>query len=358
MKVLVIGAAGELGAGARRCPAPSTGCDVRAFVRDRSPSAGLTVDDVVIGDLRDRPASLERVRRGHERVPRVVADPEQVELETNAIERPGTAGVERIVKISNIPIAGLETGLHGNHRGDRAPARGVARRGVVPQPSFFTSVIDKQGDVIERGQARAADGCGQDRVDRPGDIAAVAAGALVRDDLDGPLHLTGPEALDGDEVAARLGVRRLDPRSTGGARPWSRRVSIRGSRTRPCTCTKRRPRRARGRDRHGGTRARPNAASRVRASSQNGGMRPYNGCSGTSSCGARPKISGGIRAQPGSPVRANAAHAARIAADEGAAVVVETDERVPAVAEVAERERDVDAVARRRRVGPSHVKST
>jgi hypothetical protein len=32
----------------------------------------------------------------------------------------------------------------------------------------------------------------------------------VRDDLEGPLHLTGPEALDGDEVAARLGVKRLD----------------------------------------------------------------------------------------------------------------------------------------------------
>ena len=44
----------------------------------------------------------------------------------------------------------------------------------------------------------------------PRDIAAVGAAALVRDDLDGPLHLTGPDALDGDEVAARLGVKRID----------------------------------------------------------------------------------------------------------------------------------------------------
>ena len=45
----------------------------------------------------------------------------------------------------------------------------------------------------------------------PEDIAAVAVAALTRDDLTGPLHITGPDALDGDEVAARLGVRRLDP---------------------------------------------------------------------------------------------------------------------------------------------------
>ena len=32
----------------------------------------------------------------------------------------------------------------------------------------------------------------------------------MRSDLDGPLHLTGPESLDGDEVAARLGVKRID----------------------------------------------------------------------------------------------------------------------------------------------------
>ena len=62
----------------------------------------------------------------------------------------------------------------------------------------------------------------------PRDIAAVAVEALVRDDIDSPLHLTGPGALDGDEVAARLGVRRLDPplvqwrdaAVAGGLDPW------------------------------------------------------------------------------------------------------------------------------------------
>ena len=44
----------------------------------------------------------------------------------------------------------------------------------------------------------------------PQDIAEVAAAALTHD-IDGPLRITGPEALDGDEVATRLGVVRLDP---------------------------------------------------------------------------------------------------------------------------------------------------
>ncbi len=62
----------------------------------------------------------------------------------------------------------------------------------------------------------------------PDDIADVAVEALTRDDLGGALHLTGAEALDGDDVAARLGVRRLDPPRdrwrdaavAGGLDPW------------------------------------------------------------------------------------------------------------------------------------------
>jgi hypothetical protein len=65
------------------------------------------------------------VRGSDEPVPRVVADADQVELETNAIEAAEAAGVERIVKVSNIPIAGLDTGAARQPPRDRAPARGV-----------------------------------------------------------------------------------------------------------------------------------------------------------------------------------------------------------------------------------------
>src|SRR6516164_3062389 len=106
MTVLVIGAAGQLGkpiaAQLRR-----RGVDVRGLAR--RPTAGA-----VVGDLAD-PASLDATCAGIERM-FLVSSPveEQVKLETNAIEAAERAGITRIVKISNIPIPGLETGLHGN----------------------------------------------------------------------------------------------------------------------------------------------------------------------------------------------------------------------------------------------------
>jgi uncharacterized protein YbjT (DUF2867 family) len=135
---------------------------------------------------------------------------DQVELETNAIDAAEAAGVERIVKVSNIPIAGLDTGLHGNHRAIERRLAASSCASTILQPSFFASVIDKQSDVVAGGHLVLPTGSGKIAWIEPADIAAVGAEALVRADLNGPLHLTGPDALDGDEVAARLGVKRID----------------------------------------------------------------------------------------------------------------------------------------------------
>jgi uncharacterized protein YbjT (DUF2867 family) len=153
---------------------------------------------------------------------------EQVALETNAIEAAERAGLERIVKVSNIPIAGLESGLHGNHRAIERRLAASAIGSIVLQLSFFTSVIDRQREQITRGRIVFPTGAGKIAWIDPDDIAAVAVEALTRDDIAGPLHLTGPEALDGDEVADRLGVRRLNPpldawraaAVAGGLDPW------------------------------------------------------------------------------------------------------------------------------------------
>jgi uncharacterized protein YbjT (DUF2867 family) len=208
VKVLVIGVTGELG----REVVSVLGDDVpvRAFVRRPLPEGGPPVAEVVTGDLRDR-ASLREACAGVTSM-FLVSSPtrDQVELETNAIEAAEAAGVERIVKVSNIPIAGLETGLHGNHRAVERRLAASSCRSTILQPSFFSSVIDKQGDVVARGAVVLPTGPGKIAWIEPSDIAAVAAEALVRDDLDGPLQLTGPDALDGDEVAARLGVKRID----------------------------------------------------------------------------------------------------------------------------------------------------
>jgi uncharacterized protein YbjT (DUF2867 family) len=218
--IVVIGAGGDLGG------------RVVAGLRDRDADirgvARRPVEGCVEADLAD-PASLDRAFAGAARV-FLQSSPvrEQVALETNAIEAAERAGVERIVKISNIPIAGLEIGLHGNHRAVERRLESSPVASTILQPSFFSNVIDKQRDQIARGRLVLPTGRGKIAWIDPADIAAVAVEALTGSGLLGAHVLTGPEALDGDEVAARLGVKRLDPPLAawrdavvaGGLDPW------------------------------------------------------------------------------------------------------------------------------------------
>ena len=116
-----------------------------------------------------------------------------------------TAGVEHLVKISNLPLAALDSGLHGNHR---AVERRLARSPVsstVLQPSLFVSVLCRQIDVLRRGRLVLPTGDGAIVWIDPRDIAAVAATVLAGADPPvGPLRLTGPEALDAAGLARRL----------------------------------------------------------------------------------------------------------------------------------------------------------
>lgn len=197
MTVVVIGAAGDLGRRVVRF-LEARGAAVRPFTRR---------DGYDLADL----ASLDTAFAGARAV-FLQSSPsrEQVDLETNAIEAAERAGVARIVKLSNIPLAGLDAGLHGNHRviERRLAASRVAS--TLVQPSFFTTVVERQRDALDRGYIVLPFGRGKLAWVDPDDIAEVAAEALVRD-VDGAIVVTGPEALDGDEVARRLGVKRLDP---------------------------------------------------------------------------------------------------------------------------------------------------
>ncbi len=203
MTVVVIGATGELGS------LVATGLRERGIgVRGVARRGG---DGCVVADLADR-ASLDAAFAGAQRL-FLVSSPtrDQVALETNAIDAAVDAGIEHVVKVSNIPVPGLDDGLHGNHREIERRLAAAPVRATILQPSFFTSVVDKQRDLVARGKLVLPTGAGKIAWITPADIAAVAVETLTRADLTGPLHLTGPEALDGDEVAARLGVTRLDP---------------------------------------------------------------------------------------------------------------------------------------------------
>jgi uncharacterized protein YbjT (DUF2867 family) len=197
MTVLVIGSAGDLGRRVARF-VEERGADVRPFTRRDG------------NDLAN-PSSLAAACAGVSAVfLQSAPSREQVGLESNAIEAAERAGVDRIVKISNIPIAGLDGGLHGNHRAIERRLAASAVASTFLQPSFFTTVLDRQRDLIARGRVVLPFGEGRVAWVDPDDIAEVAAEALVHE-IEGPLVVTGPEALDGDEVAERVGVTRLDP---------------------------------------------------------------------------------------------------------------------------------------------------
>ena len=203
--MLVIGATGELGAEVARTLA-ARGVDVRAMTR-RAGEPGLDgIDDVVRADLGD-PSTLAAAFAGVQRV-FLVSSPvaDQVESETNAIVAAEQAGVEHVVKVSNLPIAGLDSGLHGNHR---AIERRLAASSVVStvlQPSFFSSVLARQLALLRRGRLVLPTGDGAIAWIDPRDIAAVAAEVLADpEQRAGVLRLTGPEALTARELARRIG---------------------------------------------------------------------------------------------------------------------------------------------------------
>ncbi len=201
--VLVVGASSRVGADVAR-DLVARGIPVRAMTR--RPDA-VTPDgvDVARADLGD-PASLRDACAGVQRM-FLLSSPtiEQVTLETNAIAAAEAAGVVHIVKISNIPIPGIDTGLHGNHRAIEARLAASPVASTVLQPSFFASVLARQVGLLRRGRFVMPTGDGRIAWIDPRDIAAVAAAVLADPEPPaGALQLTGPEALGAAAVAARI----------------------------------------------------------------------------------------------------------------------------------------------------------
>jgi uncharacterized protein YbjT (DUF2867 family) len=201
---LVVGASSRLGADVAR-DLVARGIPVRAMTR--RPDAAMPEGvEVVRADLANI-ASLREACAGAQRL-FLTSSPTkaQVSLETNAIAAAEAAGVAHIVKISNIPIAGLETGLHGNHRAIEGWLADSSIAATVLQPSFFASVLARQIPLLRKGRFVMPTGTGRIAWIDPRDIAAVAAAVLSDPSPPrGALQLTGPEALAAAAVAARIG---------------------------------------------------------------------------------------------------------------------------------------------------------
>jgi len=203
--VLVIGATGELGAAVAR-DLVARGIAVRAMTRRVDPLLLAGVDEVVRADLGD-PSTLGAAFAGVQRV-FLLSSPaaDQVALETNAIVAAEIAGVQHVVKVSNLPIAGLDSGLHGNHRAIERRLASSRVASTVLQPSFFASVLLRQIALLRRRRVVLPTGDGRIAWIDPRDIAAVAGEVLASPAPPaGPLRLTGPESLAAAELAVRIG---------------------------------------------------------------------------------------------------------------------------------------------------------
>jgi len=202
--VLVVGGTGELGSEVVRV-LTARGVDVRAMARHPQRSADDNLPTIVRADLAD-PATLAPAFAGAQRV-FLISSPtrDQLRLETNAIVAAERAGVEHVVKVSNLPIVGLDSGLHGTHRALERRLAKSAVASTILQPSFFASVLRRQVALISRGRLVLPTGGGRIAWIDPRDIAAVAAAVLAEPAPHADVfRLTGPEALTADDLVRRV----------------------------------------------------------------------------------------------------------------------------------------------------------
>jgi uncharacterized protein YbjT (DUF2867 family) len=133
--------------------------------------------------------------------------PNQTQLELNAVEAAKVAGVRHIVKLS---VLGAEEEGFALARVHRAVERGIVASGIawtfLRPNSFMQNVVTYMGHTI-RTEAAFYSASGEGKISHVDvrDIAAVAVKALTGSGHEGKVYtLTGPEALNYDELATEL----------------------------------------------------------------------------------------------------------------------------------------------------------
>ena len=207
--ILVTGATGNTGAAVLRALVEQKAA-VRAFVHDRDKFSAPAGVEVAAGDFRDG-ASIEAALAGVDHAYLVgAAGPDQVELETAFVEAAQRAGLAHLVRLSIIgadqpdPRAARFIAAH-------AAAEQVVRASGIPwtmlRVNGFMQNSLRQAQTIADQSAFYSSTSPAARVSSidARDIGEVAARALTEPGHQGKAYqLTGPEALNDDDIAARL----------------------------------------------------------------------------------------------------------------------------------------------------------
>ena len=203
--ILITGATGHVGSEVLRQTIEAE-ASVRALVRD--PEKAKEIQDsgveIVEGNFAN-PASLDSAFEGVERLFLLSgAVPDQVDLESNAIDAAVRAGVHHVVKQS---IYGTEIGSSAPYRDSHGQIEEKLQSSGLGftflRPTFFMQSIPSL--IAPDGNIYAPTGDGRIGWVDIRDIAAVARHALTEDGHESDAYeITGPESLSFAEVAEKL----------------------------------------------------------------------------------------------------------------------------------------------------------
>ncbi|MBB6635737.1 NAD(P)H-binding protein [Cohnella thailandensis] len=199
MTILVTGATGTVGRHVTELLV-QRGASVRALTRDPERAREILPQGVQIakGDLM-KPESLREALEGTEAMFLIISSDEpQADLNTDpqAVALAEAAGVKRVVVLVGYEEGPVEAALR---------ASGMRWTLVKPAEFMANALADWRDSIRENGIVREFNGDAPSARVHEGDIAAVAAEALLGDGHHGRSYpLTGPEALTRKEAVAAI----------------------------------------------------------------------------------------------------------------------------------------------------------
>lgn len=179
---------------------------MRALVRDPAKAEAVSRSgvDAVVSNFAE-PRTLDKALEGADLMFLQCANvPEQVELESNAIDAAARAGIRRVVKLS---ILGAEAGspvpFRDWHGRIEQRLKDSSVHYTILRPNFFMQGI--LGLIGADGNVHAPTGDGRVGWVDVRDVAEVAARALTEEGHEGKAYtVTGPESLSLAEVTEKL----------------------------------------------------------------------------------------------------------------------------------------------------------
>ncbi len=205
--ILVTGATGKVGQEVVRQLA-SANIPMRAFVRDplRASHIRLPGVQIAVGDL-SKPETLDAAMDGVDRVFLLSApDPDQVNLQSNAIDSARRMGARHVVKVSVAggPDSGTQIGRW--HWTTETQLKESGLEFTILRPtSYMQQLFLFAPAIAATGSFQLAMGAGAVAVVDTRDVAAVAVCALTQSGHENRIYdLTGPEALTFEEMALEL----------------------------------------------------------------------------------------------------------------------------------------------------------